>query len=96
MIRHTELGNSNFERSRRLKSFIDQEQIVLGGNSKLKIYGTLSCKSGKRMKIQNRLFFTSEQEAVFEGFRPCGHCLKEKYRLWKNTTNLNPDCKTTP
>ena len=91
MIRHTELGNSNFERSRRLKSLIDQGQIVLGGNRKLKIYGKLSCKSGKRMKMQNRFFFSSEQEAISEKFRPCGHCMKEKYRLWNNTIDLNPN-----
>ena len=69
---------------RTLKLLIDRGEIRLGGNSKLKIYGTLSCKSGKRMKIENRVFFRSEREAINEGYRPCGHCLKTKYLRWKN------------
>ena len=31
--------------------------IRYGGNRKQKIYGTLTCKSGKHMKRQNRVFF---------------------------------------
>jgi hypothetical protein len=57
--------------------------IKLAGNQSLKIYGTLHCKSGKRMKIENRVFFTDEHEALTSGFRPCGHCLSEEYRKWK-------------
>jgi len=57
--------------------------ITLGGNSKLKIYGKLSCKSGKRMKNENRVFFANEAEATNAGYRPCGHCMREKYKLWK-------------
>jgi methylphosphotriester-DNA--protein-cysteine methyltransferase len=62
-----------------LKSLIRKGKIVLGGNSKLKIYGTLHCKSGKRMRKQNRVFFVSVKEAVKHGYRPCGHCMKNKY-----------------
>lgn len=63
---------------------IRQQEICFGGNSKLKIYGTLSCASGKKMKRGNRVFFASEKEAIASGFRPCGHCLKETYQKWKN------------
>lgn len=59
-----------------------QKEICFGGNRKLKIYGTLPCKSGKRMKIENRVFFKSEKEAIKNGYRPCGHCMKTKYRKW--------------
>jgi hypothetical protein len=38
-----------------LKSNIKQRQINFAGNERLKIYGTLSCKSGKRMNIKNFL-----------------------------------------
>ncbi|WP_354361655.1 Ada metal-binding domain-containing protein [Pedobacter sp. UYP30] len=48
------------------------------------MYGTLQCKSGKRMKKENRAFFGSENEAIKNGFRPCGHCMKMKYKNWKN------------
>jgi methylphosphotriester-DNA--protein-cysteine methyltransferase len=67
-----------------LRIKIWQQQIVLGGNIKLKIYGTLSCKSGKRMKKQNRVFFVSEEEALGNGYRPCGHCMKANYKKWKD------------
>ncbi|MEO6914717.1 MAG: Ada metal-binding domain-containing protein [Chitinophagaceae bacterium] len=52
--------------------------------SKTQIYGTLHCKSGKRMTKEHRVFFDSENEAVKNCFRPCGHCMKVKYTKWKN------------
>jgi methylphosphotriester-DNA--protein-cysteine methyltransferase len=62
---------------------MDTSAITLGGNAKLKIYGLLSCSSGKRMKTVNRVFFQNEQEALADGYRPCGHCLREEYKVWK-------------
>ena len=59
---------------------IRKGEIVLGGNKRLKIYGTLGCASGKRMKRENRVFFKSDTEARKMGFRPCGHCMKEAYK----------------
>ena len=70
MIRHTEISTKELRRK------IRQNEIRFGGNEKLKIYGTLQCKSGKRMKKENRVFFVSEKEAIKQGYRPCGHCLK--------------------
>ena len=67
-----------------LRTKILRKEIVLGGNQKLKIYGTLRCTSGKRMRRENRIFFSSEEEAFRNDFRPCGHCLAEKYKIWKN------------
>lgn len=58
-------------------------KIKLGGNKRLKIFGRLNCKSGKRMKRYNRVFFVGEEEAMAEGYRPCGHCLRKKYTVWK-------------
>jgi methylphosphotriester-DNA--protein-cysteine methyltransferase len=58
-------------------------EISLAGNKKLKIYGTLDCSSGKRMKKQNRVFFANEHEALQQGYRPCGKCLNEKFLEWK-------------
>ena len=63
---------------------IRSKAIVLGGNKQLKIYGTLQCASGKRMKRANRVFFTSAAEAIESGFRPCGHCMKQQYQIWKH------------
>jgi methylphosphotriester-DNA--protein-cysteine methyltransferase len=86
MIDHTALGDNDFGRSRRLKALIDNKEIVFGGNKVLKIYGLLNCKSGKRIKFRNRVFFTSEAEAIAAGFRPCGHCMREKYQEWKRSS----------
>ena len=83
MLHHIEFGNTVFARKRKLKLLIEQGKIILGGNKQLKIYGTLLCKSGKRMKIQNRVFFVSREEAIKHGYRPCGHCMKSEYQKWK-------------
>lgn len=60
-------------------------KIRYAGNKRLKIYGTLHCSSGKRMKKENRVFFTNEKEAARLGFRPCGHCMRASYLQWKVT-----------
>lgn len=69
--------------NRVLLSLIKNRKILWAGNRKLKIYGKLNCKSGKRMKNQNRVFFQNEQEAIALGFRPCGHCMRLEYLDWK-------------
>ena len=78
MIHHLDIS------SQAVHSAIKHHLICLGGNRKLKIYGTLSCFTGKRMKRENRVFFASEREAIQNGYRPCGHCMKKKYQHWKN------------
>ncbi|MBL1220716.1 metal-binding protein [Chryseobacterium sp. L7] len=67
-----------------LRSKIKNGEISFGGNRLLKIYGKLHCSSGKRMKRENRVFFVSENEALENNYRPCGHCMKEKYKQWKS------------
>ena len=78
MIKHIDLSDSE------LKTKIKTKEICFGGHVKLKIYGQLNCKSGKRMKRENRVFFTTEKEAIKNDFRPCGHCMKDEYKKWKN------------
>ena len=29
-----------------------------------------------------RVFFTSDHEALLQGFRPCGHCMPLAFRQW--------------
>lgn len=82
MIRHLELGETGFKRSRQLKKLIEEGNIRFAGNRKLKIYGTLNCSSGKRMKPENRVFFKSTEEAMKVGHRPCGHCMRNTYLQW--------------
>ncbi|MFA6086493.1 Ada metal-binding domain-containing protein [Mucilaginibacter sp.] len=83
MILHSDLGQTAFARSRQLKKLLNSGGIKLAGNRKLKIYGTLNCSSGKRIKTENRLFFENETEAIATGYRPCGHCMKDVYQKWK-------------
>jgi len=61
-----------------------------GGNNKLKIYGRLDCFSalstikrfpGSYEKV--RVFFADEKTALAAGYRPCGNCLKAKYKQYK-------------
>ncbi|GAA4807475.1 hypothetical protein GCM10023231_40850 [Olivibacter ginsenosidimutans] len=65
-----------------LRRKIRCQEIRYAGNRKLGIYGKLSCFSGKRMKRENRVFFSSEEEAITNGYRPCGHCMKKQYKAW--------------
>lgn len=66
---------------------IKSGEITYAGNSKLKIYGTLQCASGKRMLRKNRVFFTDKMEALKLGYRPCGHCMTNSYREWFKTSS---------
>lgn len=83
MVNHIDLGHTVFDRKRALSALIRNKELTLGGYRKGKIYGLLSCSSGKRMKVENRVFFKNEMEALVAGYRPCAHCLKEKYEQWK-------------
>jgi len=47
---------------------------IYGGYKVDKIFGTLTCKSGMRMKKENRVFFHSLEDAVKDGYRPCKNC----------------------
>jgi len=78
MIAHEDLNKQN------LFNHLKNKSITLAGNKKLKTYGTPQCSSGKRMKKENRVFFRTETEAIHLGFRPCGHCLHQKYLRWKS------------
>jgi methylphosphotriester-DNA--protein-cysteine methyltransferase len=45
-----------------------------GGWRPGKIFGRLDCKSGMRMKKENRVFFHTWQDAIDAGYRPCKNC----------------------
>lgn len=77
MIAHSKLSDSE------VRALIKAGGITLGGNKRLKIYGLLNCRSGKRMHKENRVLFTSVHDAKQMGYRPCGHCMKKEYTIWK-------------
>ncbi len=76
MMLHSTIGKQD------LRFKIQSGEITLAGNSRLKIYGLLNCKSGKRMNRDNRIFFKNEKEAIRSGYRPCAHCQPIKYKTW--------------
>ena len=58
-----------------------------GGNGKAKIYGRLDCPSAlsairRFPEVYNstKVFFADEKTALAAGYKPCGNCLREKYR----------------
>lgn len=83
MVKHETLGDNASDRSGALGRLIRSGEVTLGGYKKAGIYGTLRCRAGKRMKLENRVFFRDEQEAIGLGYRPCGNCMPEQYKLWK-------------
>jgi len=80
MIKHSEITRAD------LYAQLKNKEIIFAGNQKLKIYGLLTCTSGKRMKKENRVFFSHEQEALALQYRPCGHCMRQAYLKWKYET----------
>ncbi|HNP96629.1 MAG TPA: Ada metal-binding domain-containing protein [Cyclobacteriaceae bacterium] len=83
MTRHDDISNKELIKK------IRKGEIQLAGNARLKIFGTLQCPSGKRMFKKNRVFFSDYLEATKHGFRPCGHCMREAYQLWKERHQRN-------
>lgn len=69
-----------------MRAMIRNGSIHFAGNRRLKIYGRLRCWSGQRMKPENRVFFASQQDALDQGYRPCGNCMKEDYKAWISST----------
>lgn len=70
------------------KIYLSDEKGTLGGNSKDKIYGRLDCPSAnywvqRGLYADIRVFFKDEATAIAAGYRPCGRCVREKYKRWK-------------
>lgn len=73
------------------KEYLSETPGALGGNSKQKIYGRLDCPYAlsaiKRFSgsyEQSRVFFADETTALAAGYRPCGNCMREQYREYKD------------
>ena len=90
MIKHIDLGQDAEERRRSMSVLIRRGEITLGGYQRGKIYCLLQCASGKKMKVENRVFFANETEAINNKYRPCGHCLPRQYKIWK-ASEVNSD-----
>lgn len=51
---------------------------LYAGITTQKIFGRLTCGSGKRAKKENRIFFHTWEDAVEAGYRPCKVCKPRK------------------
>lgn len=72
------------------RPYVSDEPGTLGGHKKLKIYGRLDCPSALRyiekgQYVQHRVFFKDEETAIAAGYRPCGVCMKEAYKKWRES-----------
>jgi Zn-finger domain-containing protein len=64
-----------------------------GGSKARRIFGTLDCKSGMRMKKENRVFFHSIEDAIKSGYKPCKKCnpiSQEKFEKIKDSLVEKP------
>jgi hypothetical protein len=73
------------------QEYLSEEPGTFGGNSKLKIYGSLDCPSAlstiRRFPgsyEKSRVFFIDEKTALAAGYRPCGNCLRKQYQEYKD------------
>ncbi len=44
------------------------------GNSRVKVFHRLECKFHKKALRKNRIYFSSREEAINAGYRPCRTC----------------------
>jgi AraC family transcriptional regulator of adaptative response / DNA-3-methyladenine glycosylase II len=60
-----------------------------GGHRRGRGYGRLDCPAAlsaiaRGGYVRHRVFFADEPTAVAAGYRPCGRCLPERYRAWRD------------
>ncbi|HVK39869.1 MAG TPA: Ada metal-binding domain-containing protein [Candidatus Kapabacteria bacterium] len=71
-------------------TYLSETPGELGGNSRLKIYGRLDCGTARAALPKGyariRVFFADEATAIAAGYRPCGNCMRQKYRARKLDT----------
>ena len=68
--------------------FVSPVKGTLGGHRKLKIFGRLDCPRALRAVAKgtyqkSRVFFADDVTARAAGYRPCGVCMRDAYRVWK-------------
>lgn len=68
------------------KEYFSETPGTFGENSRMKMYGRLDCPSAlsaiRRFSGSYEKFecFFDEKTVLAAGFRPCGNCLREKYK----------------
>jgi methylphosphotriester-DNA--protein-cysteine methyltransferase len=64
------------------------EKGLLGGHKRTKVYGTMDCPVAlsllrRGFEPKHRVFFADEETAIAAGYRPCGACMRARYREWR-------------
>ncbi len=68
-------------------------QGTLGGHRRRRVYGRLDCPTALSLirrgmfRVDQRVFFATEADAVAAGYRPCGSCLRDGYREWRQSAD---------
>ncbi len=57
-----------------VRTFIDDEEIAYVGNSHTLRFHNPDCPSVIEMKPENRVTFSTREEAIEQGYQPCGRC----------------------
>jgi AraC family transcriptional regulator, regulatory protein of adaptative response / DNA-3-methyladenine glycosylase II len=71
------------------KPYASARPGTLGGHRRGRGYGRLDCPAAlgaiaRGGYVRHRVFFADEPTAVAAGYRPCGRCLPERYRAWRD------------
>ncbi len=80
------------------KLYLSETKGQYGGHTGGKGYGRMDCRAALQAiqrggYVQSRVFFADEEAAVAAGYRPCGTCLPDRYRLWRQAcseTGVDP------
>ena len=80
------------------KPYKSPDPGALGGHKGNKGYGRLDCPSALRWiargyYVKQRVFFADEATAIAAGYQPCGTCMKERYKMWKQARALSQSRK---
>ena len=70
------------------RAYASETKGTLGGHARTRVYGRLDCPVAlsllrRGFEPRHRVFFADEETAIAAGHRPCGACLRAKYREWK-------------
>ena len=67
------------------RPYASAEKGELGGHARTRVYGRLDCPVAlsllrRGFEPRHRVFFADEETAIAAAFRPCGACMRERYR----------------
>ena len=76
------------------ETYLSETPGAFGGHRRLKGYGRLDCPSAARWiarghYVRHRVFFADEATAIAAGYRPCGACMRERYRAWRSSASAS-------